>query len=368
MNFKFTVIGAGPAGIITVCQLLKNNLTSIAWVDPQFNCGALNQFTHIPSNTKIQLFLNTLKNMGWVENHKEIDDPAEIFKNFDPNTTCELGLSYEMFKKVMVILDQTCKGRIVKMESVVEKIENLEHTNKITLKNNCQFESEYVFHCTGSKRNTIDSVDGSLFKVYPHLKEIDLYDAMSPEDVHQHITNEDTVCIFGNSHSGILAAMNLYNSPNRPKHIYIFQRRPIILAEYLADGKIMNDSTGLKGRVAEWAKNILIGQKPKCISEIDSAEYKNYLQLCTKVVVATGFQRNTLPIIQINDMELIDNKIHYDDENMTLVYGGREISNNFGFGIAFPEKVLDANGSYQHAVGFYKFMLTITKVITKLQN
>lgn len=43
-------------------------------------------------------------------------------------------------------------------------------------------------------------------------------------------------------------------------------------------------------------------------------------------------------------MELIDNKITYDDENMKLVYGGREISNNFCFGIAFPEKVFDASG------------------------
>lgn len=42
MEFKSTVIGAGPAGIITVCQLLKHNLTPIAWVDPHFDCGALN--------------------------------------------------------------------------------------------------------------------------------------------------------------------------------------------------------------------------------------------------------------------------------------------------------------------------------------
>jgi hypothetical protein len=45
-------------------------------------------------------------------------------------------------------------------------------------------------------------------------------------------------------------------------------------------------------------------------------------------------------------VELRDEKIRYDDEKMILVYGGREINNNYGFGIAFPEKVLDANGSY----------------------
>lgn len=84
------------------------------------------------------------------------------------------------------------------------------------------------------------------------------------------------------------------------------------------------------------------------------------------MVVATGFTRLALPIISISGMELVDNKIFYDDESMNLMYGGREISNNFGFGIAFPEKVLDPSGTHCHAVGFYKFMLTITKVITKL--
>jgi hypothetical protein len=29
------------------------------------------------------------------------------------------------------------------------------------------------------------------------------------------------------------------------------------LAEYLPDGRIVNDSTGLKGRVAEWARTVL---------------------------------------------------------------------------------------------------------------
>lgn len=154
------------------------------------------------------------------------------------------------------------------------------------------------------------------------------------------------MAIFGNSHSGILAAMNLYNSPNRPKHIYIFYRRPIIIAEYLPDGRIVNDSTGLKGRVAEWAKKVLLGEKPKCITEVHSDEYKNILPSCTKVVVATGFSRCSLPSILINEVELRDEKIRYDDERMTLVYGERDIVNHYGFGIAFPEKVLDANGSY----------------------
>lgn len=42
------------------------------------------------------------------------------------------------------------------------------------------------------------------------------------------------------------------------------------------------------------------------------------MPLCTKVVVATGFSRLTLPVISISGMDLIDNKIFYNDETMSL--------------------------------------------------
>ena len=52
-NFKACVIGAGPAGIISVCKLLERNIHPILWVDPKFDCGGLVYYQDIPSNTKV---------------------------------------------------------------------------------------------------------------------------------------------------------------------------------------------------------------------------------------------------------------------------------------------------------------------------
>ena len=51
------MIGAGPAGIISVCKLLERNIYPILWVDPKFDCGGLVYYQDIPSNTKVFLFI-----------------------------------------------------------------------------------------------------------------------------------------------------------------------------------------------------------------------------------------------------------------------------------------------------------------------
>ena len=55
------MIGAGPAGIISVCKLLERNTYPILWVDPKFDCGGLVYYQDIPSNTKVFLFIYFFK-------------------------------------------------------------------------------------------------------------------------------------------------------------------------------------------------------------------------------------------------------------------------------------------------------------------
>ena len=45
-------------------------------------------------------------------------------------------------------------------------------------------------------------------------------------------------------------------------------------------------------------------------------EYKQYMNKCTKFIVATGFHRNVLPELQIDGNILVDNKVGYDDCTM----------------------------------------------------
>src|SRR5437870_7382949 len=58
-NFEWAVIGAGPAGIAAVGQLLENGIAAkdILWVDPEFSVGDFGtKWLNVPSNTRVKLF------------------------------------------------------------------------------------------------------------------------------------------------------------------------------------------------------------------------------------------------------------------------------------------------------------------------
>src|SRR6185437_2540987 len=58
-NYRWAVIGAGPAGIAAVGSLLDHGVVGneIIWIDPQFAVGDFgSRWKNIPSNTKVQLF------------------------------------------------------------------------------------------------------------------------------------------------------------------------------------------------------------------------------------------------------------------------------------------------------------------------
>src|SRR3990167_4214128 len=62
-DFDWIVIGAGPAGIATVGQLLDHHIDPkrIAWIDCSFTVGDFGtKWRKVPSNTKVGLFLKFL--------------------------------------------------------------------------------------------------------------------------------------------------------------------------------------------------------------------------------------------------------------------------------------------------------------------
>ncbi|KAM3145491.1 hypothetical protein pb186bvf_002535 [Paramecium bursaria] len=368
-NFQACVIGAGPAGIISVCKLLERNIYPILWVDPKFDCGGLVYYQDIPSNTKVRIQIDVVNGLGWIQQYRQECDPAQAFDGLNPEETSPLGNSYKMFAMIQNILDQNTKNKVIKIKTVVEKIRFNGQKHEITLGDQQQFQSKYIFVCTGSQRNTYHSVQEDLFEEFENLEEIDLFKAMSSNECSNHYNENDTIAVFGNSHSGMLACMNFFLNNKRPKKVVIYSRRPIIFAEYLPDGKIANDSTGLKGKVAEWTKKLLQTHPDLPIEFIqcENNEYKQTLKNCTKVVIATGFQRIRLPKIELDGQLLLDQRIGYNEESNKIVYGQQEIKNMFGFGIAFPQKVLDVTGTYQLSVGFFKFLKTITKTINELE-
>lgn len=184
-----------------------------------------------------------------------------------------------------------------------------------------------------------------------------------------------TVGIIGNSHSGILACMNLYtiatsSNPRekRDVRIIIFQRREILFAEYREDG-IVWDNSGLKGKTADWAKEHMVDHPSDKIQQIrfdkssESEEeiYKKYLPECTHLIYAIGYDPSPLPQITINNKKVKQENLEFDMHSSGFTFASEEgkkerVQGLYGTGIAFPEETEDPEGHVEAAVGFAKFM------------
>lgn len=235
--------------------------------------------------------------------------------------------------------------------------------------------------CTGSFPNP-----PTLPAKYRNLVALDLDLALNPSELSKSLPMnvQQTVAVIGASHSAILVLRNLYNlaTTSHPSlKVFWFSRHSLRYAVDKGDW-ILRDNTGLKGLVANWARTNLdqddeafarsdVGRVIKKISTIDdeTGRYNGFLRSCDYVVEATGFTRDTLP----NLFEVEDDgkrvprrdKLSYDPVTGAFLedQSRRPIKGLYGAGIAFPEKVVDPEGNTEMAVGMWKFMRYLKRVV-----
>lgn len=171
------------------------------------------------------------------------------------------------------------------------------------------------------------------------------------------------------------------DSPLKKLRIKWFSRTPSLKYAEYKDGYILYDNTGLKGTAAQFAREQLDGEKiesseaGKIITRVDcsggkEAEQEAFVRELPDVdyvVQAVGFTRNPLPTILegTGSGELIFNHEtggFHDETN------GKEVRGLFGAGIAFPERVTDPEGNVEYAVGFFKFMKFLKRVVPQWVN
>lgn len=230
--------------------------------------------------------------------------------------------------------------------------------------------SDLLVLCTGSKPISDPLPVSGLEKLEldPALKPSHLKKLLSPDD-------STTLAVIGASHSAILVLRNLYNlaSSTHPKlRIKWFTRHPLRYAEE-RDGWIFRDNTGLKGDVAIWARENLEEavlptsdvskylEKVGTTKEREQDDYKKHLTHCTHVIQAIGYKKNEIPTIGKNRQKL---NIVYDHETGGFEdEKGEKVKGLFGAGIAWPERVVDPEGNVEYAVGLWKFMSYLKKVV-----
>ncbi len=336
--YNWAVVGAGPAGIAALGQLLDAGVDAgdIAWIDPHFTVGDFGGlWRNVPSNTRVDLFIRFLETCKAFDYQQCTEKFA--LHDLDPHKTCKLGL---MADPLQWVTNQLRK-KVFSIEDYADNIVMRDRRWTVQLRKNTSFSAKNVVLAVGAEPRQLN------FSI-PQM--IPMQDAMDNQRIQQHCDKNSTIAVFGSSHSAILVLRNLLE--NGVKRVINFYRSPLRYAVYLGDS-ILFDDTGLKGSTAEWARECIDGQWPAGLERIYSNEenIEHYLPQCDKAVYAVGFNRRSLPVVEnLGHLAYI--------EECGIIAPGL-----FGAGIAFPERKMNAFGMHEYRVGLWKFMEYLRRVL-----
>ncbi len=338
MTFKWTVIGAGPAGITTIAKLLDHNVNAkdILWLDPNFNVGDFgSKWFAVSGNTKIKSFINYFKSCNSFQ-YNDLKHSFEMF-TLPEEETCKLSLVSDVLKNT----SQSFESIVTIKKDWVENLCFKNNYWEIATASSNTFNSEKVVLATGAHPKQLN------YDI-PHIALNECFDLGL---LKKQIAKNDSVAVFGSSHSAVLILKNLVElNTNR---IINFYREPFKYALEL-DDCILYDNTGLKGIAAKWVKAYLLDNSNNSIERYLANEnnISQYLKQCNRVIYAIGFDRN-------NDITIsgLDNNYKYDHHTGIIAPG------LFGIGIAFPEYVTNKFGVSEYNVGLLKFANYINKIM-----
>lgn len=393
------VVGAGPGGITVVGNLLEHGAElqadqrKLVWVDPHFRGGRVNaRYREVPSNTKVGLFVQFAHDVSpfrAIVKRAAKPNALTALQELPQDQGCRLSRAANMC--LMLTNGLTAHPHVRAHRGEVTSASLDERTNvwKVGFDDGAHVTTSKIALCTGS--SPVSKTLPAIERMHQQsLKPVDLDIALAPSILAKTLdpaADNTTVAVVGASHSAILVLMNLVNlAESTHPHLRIkwFTRNQLRYAEYM-DGWILRDNTGLKGQAAEWARQNLDDETfpnspvSKVITKVWAAGkeeevYEAELPECTHVVQAVGYARNPLPRFEVVRKEggaATPLEVEYDNLNgrfyekngSKLEPDKKYIPGLFGAGIAFPERVTDPLGNVEHAVGFWKFMNFVKKVV-----
>ncbi|MDX1379969.1 MAG: FAD-dependent oxidoreductase, partial [Xanthomonadales bacterium] len=354
-TFDHAVIGAGPAGITAVANLLDRGVSSIAWVDPDFCVGRLGaRYRTVPDNTRAQLFqdyFQALPSVRGLLDHPAVAPAWQRLAELGPGDRGPLGVVCDVLQGLTEALRERTDARAAR----VTALEHRDDGWRVSLDDGSEVQARCVVLATGAvpAELPLPGLEG------PRPLPLDV--ALDPECLRDQDLGGARAAVIGNSHSAVLVLKNLVELPAPPVEVLHVFRRPLIYAEYL-DGWIRHDDTGLKGAAADWAREHLERVphpliRPLHLRPGDEPSLSQALEGCGHIVQAVGFTPAPLPVIRFGQREFDGAAIGYDDRcGQLLAPDGRELPGLFGLGIAFPQGEHDREGRFERRVGLWKFM------------
>jgi len=387
---QWVVIGAGPSGVSYLTQLLSLNVKpeSILWIDPELNGGAFRKYRDVPGNTKVKGFMSWALGNPFIKSlANDASDPLKELKSIDLEKTCNLSIVHDVLLKYTDQLKRivpTKQGKVSRMEynhsdsywmlDVTESVVGSKSEDKPSIIN-----STNVCLATGCSPQKHTNLHIGL----PNKRVISLENALNLNFLKANIKSGETIAVVGGSHSAFVVMYLLDQLKIPDLKVVNAYRGTVRYAEYKKDF-ILYDNTGLKGVVAEWAREILEGQrKPNFKLEridVDAEEgqLSRAVPHCSSFVYAHGFARCPVPeiIYKLPEACGYDGKtdirpnivpfMDYSNVNGRIIVpctngGCRPIEGLYGFGFAFPEKIITRIGELEHHIGLAKFALCAEK-------
>lgn len=316
-NFLWTVVGAGPAGIAAVGQVLDAGVdaSQIAWIDPRFSVGDFGTcWKRVVSNTTVESFLKFYNAFNSF-NFQRTDRKAFIIERMKPEMRCPLMVAADPLKWITSQLRQ-------KVVSLVNKVQSLQlnaNTWQLTLANGETLTTQKVVLAQGAEADSLR---------FPSLATIPLTIAADPQLLTAQVQPEDTIAAFGSYQSARTVAENLMKTS--VKRVFLF---------YRSERSFQNNVASL-----ELPEHFIP-------VHINSNTFLKYIPQCDKAIYAVGFSRRQVAIADLPEDYL------YDTDTGQIAPG------IYGLGIAFPETVAHMMGRETYRVtAIWPFVKHLKKI------
>ena len=310
-QFKYGIVGFGISGQLLVCELLKRGILpkDIVLLDANFLGGSLiTEYGSVMSNTQ------------WWKTKKAL-------KEYEPWSTKILdGLDEQIQETQCTPVRQIANACYkVAMEAAKDVEKKVTTVKQIQISDAGwtlihlfgMLNVHKLFICPGGYPKTLN-VD---------LPQIPLSIALHKQKLGNIISKEDTIVVFGTSHSGTICLDNLHSLGVRAIGVYK-KSLPFTFADEGA-------YDGLKEDSAKVAKKILEGNYTNTVlvSWSDPLKLHRFLKSATKSICAIGFQKASDFCAEYTEYDPATGKIS----------GAK---NMYGFGMAYPGVSIVNDQSY----------------------
>lgn len=335
--YEWAVVGAGPAGIAAVGELLDQGVAqdNILWCDAHFQVGDFGRhWKFVTSNTNVDLFLQFLNNYQSFR-YQEKPQPFPI-DSLAKEDFCELRAVAAPLQWITDHLRHT----VIAKQTIVQELCIENRAWQLVTKDET-FAAHKVILAIGC--------DVKQLPPHEHVEAIDLKTALNPAALAEQCHVDDVIAVYGSSHSSLLIIRELVNIG--VKEIVNFYLEPIRYAVKM-DGWTLYDNTGLKAQTAAWAHhNVTQNALPNLKRYYSSQQnIAHHITRCNKAIYAIGFRPRELSVKHIDIKK-------YDNATGIIAPG------LFGVGIAHPQITTSPLGHPELNVGLWKFMHDIRKVM-----